>query len=152
MQGERPFLDADECLADDATGAEALLEATRGPATRIGLLPVISAVDLEDQVAHSTSWLPRLLLEMPHWQPSPDFFIVLGDLLLDWALAHPAQAEQEFLPLVESAVVRIVDLIHGCGLYSDCSLTASRLPLAAFRGTSLILDVGARLAKDGPRP
>ncbi|MCF7996766.1 MAG: glycosyltransferase [Chromatiaceae bacterium] len=218
------ILDADERLADDAAGAEALIEATRGPATRIGLLPVISAFDLEDQVAHSTSWLPRLLpasvryqgrvheqpcselprvrlpmpihhsgyrraalarkhgrnrrllqamleerpedaylhyqlgkddevygafaeaaehdqralqwvapqqgyrhdlvvrllyvlkragqletaiqlaeQEMPHWQQSPDFFFVLGDLLLDWAIAHPAQAEQEFLPLVDSA-------------------------------------------------
>ncbi|MBK5941181.1 tetratricopeptide repeat-containing glycosyltransferase [Halochromatium roseum] len=218
------ILDADERLAPDAAGTRALAEATRGPATAIGLLPVISAFDLDGQVAHSTSWLPRLLpaavryqgrvheqpvstlprvrvpmpiqhsgyrraalarkrgrnrqlllamlderpedaylhyqlgkdcevyqafdeaaehyqralpmvaprqgyrhdlvirllyvlkragqletaiqlanQEMPHWQQSPDFFFVLGDLLLDWAMAHPAQAEQEFLPLVESA-------------------------------------------------
>ncbi|MEA1052315.1 hypothetical protein U5801_21270 [Lamprobacter modestohalophilus] len=54
-------------------------------------------------MAHSTAWLPRLLPEMPHWQPSPDVFFVLGDLLLDGAIAHPAQAEQAFLPLVDTA-------------------------------------------------
>lgn len=218
------ILDADERLAQDAQGVQTLAETTRRPATAIGLLPVISAFDLDDQVAQSTSWLPRLLpgsvryqgrvheqpvsdlprvrlpitihhsgyrraalahkrgrnralllamlaeqpedgylhyqlgkdcevyqdfaeaakhyqhalqwvslqqgyrhdlvvrllfvlkrsgqleaaiqlanQEMPRWQHSPDFFFVMGDLLLDWAIQHPAQAEQEFLPMVEAA-------------------------------------------------
>lgn len=47
--------------------------------------------------------------EMPHWQGSPDFFFTLGDLLLDRALASPAQAG-ELLPLIESSWLRAVQI------------------------------------------
>lgn len=40
--------------------------------------------------------------EMPHWPDSPDYFFVLGDLLLDFALAHPEQAD-ELLPMIRDA-------------------------------------------------
>jgi len=41
--------------------------------------------------------------ERGRWGQSPDFFFVLGDLLLDWALTHPQDAEQSILPMVEAA-------------------------------------------------
>lgn len=41
--------------------------------------------------------------EMPHWPESPDFFFVLGDLLLDRAMADPAHAIAHWLPLAEGA-------------------------------------------------
>ncbi len=40
--------------------------------------------------------------EMPNWPDSPDFYFVLGDVLLAFASTHPEQA-QDILPMVESA-------------------------------------------------
>jgi tetratricopeptide (TPR) repeat protein len=40
--------------------------------------------------------------EMPHWPDSPDFYFVLGDVLLDHAVAHPEQAA-EVVPMIDSA-------------------------------------------------
>jgi len=37
--------------------------------------------------------------EMPHWSHSPDFFFVLGNLLLERAIADPGQAVHHWLPL-----------------------------------------------------
>lgn len=48
--------------------------------------------------------------EMPHWQHSPDFFFVLGDLLLDWATLNPATAFEQLLPVVESSWLRCLEL------------------------------------------
>lgn len=47
--------------------------------------------------------------EMPRWSASPDFFFTLGDLLLDWAAARPAQAAQ-LLPVAESSWRRALDI------------------------------------------
>ncbi len=41
--------------------------------------------------------------ELIHWQDSPDFFFVLGNLLLDRALSEPGQAIDHWLPLAQSA-------------------------------------------------
>ena len=48
--------------------------------------------------------------EMANWQHSPDFFFVLGDLLLDWANLNPATAFQELLPIVESSWLKCLEL------------------------------------------
>ena len=48
--------------------------------------------------------------EMPNWQHSPDFFFVLGDLLLDWANLNPATAFEELLPIVESSWLKCLEL------------------------------------------
>ncbi|MDL2358253.1 MAG: glycosyltransferase [Pseudomonadota bacterium] len=48
--------------------------------------------------------------EMKNWQHSPDFFFVLGDLLLDWASLNPATAFQELLPIVESSWLKCLEL------------------------------------------
>ena len=49
-------------------------------------------------------------IEMKNWQHSPDFFFVLGDLLLDWATLNPATAFQELLPIVESSWLKCLEL------------------------------------------
>jgi glycosyltransferase involved in cell wall biosynthesis len=48
--------------------------------------------------------------EMDNWQHSPDFFFVLGDLLLDWANLNPATAFQHLLPIVESSWLKCLEL------------------------------------------
>jgi tetratricopeptide (TPR) repeat protein len=48
--------------------------------------------------------------ELANWQHSPDFFFVLGDLLLDWAGLNPATAFQELLPIVESSWLKCLAL------------------------------------------
>jgi len=47
--------------------------------------------------------------ELPRWGDSPDFHFMLGDLLLDQALADPARAA-ELLPLIESSWQRAVTI------------------------------------------
>lgn len=61
---------------------------------------------------------------MPLWQESPDFFFVLGNLLMDRAMTDPAHALDEWLPLAEFAWERCLDIgerpdlqgaVHGRG-------------------------------------
>lgn len=54
--------------------------------------------------------------EMARWGGSPDFFFVFGDLMLDWAILHPAQAEREFLPMVEASWLRCLEIGDQPGL------------------------------------
>lgn len=49
-------------------------------------------------------------VEMPNWLESPDFFFVVGNLALDRALADPAQAMEEWLPLALSAWERCLEI------------------------------------------
>lgn len=46
--------------------------------------------------------LERAQVELPRWRHSPDFFFVLGDLLLDWATEQPTLAPG-LLPMMEDA-------------------------------------------------
>lgn len=46
--------------------------------------------------------------EMPRWAESPDFFFVLGDLLLGHAIADPARAVDQWLPLASGAWERAI--------------------------------------------
>ena len=46
--------------------------------------------------------------EMPRWAESPDFFFVLGDLLLHHAIADPARAVDQWLPLASGAWERAI--------------------------------------------
>jgi glycosyltransferase involved in cell wall biosynthesis len=41
--------------------------------------------------------------EMAHWEESPDFFFVLGNLVLDRAVSDPANAVDQWLPIAVSA-------------------------------------------------
>jgi glycosyltransferase involved in cell wall biosynthesis len=48
--------------------------------------------------------------EMPNWQHSPDFFFVLGDLLLDFATLNPATAYEELMPMIESSWLKCLEI------------------------------------------
>lgn len=47
--------------------------------------------------------------EMARWSESPDFYFVLGDLLLDWATCEPGRAG-DLLPMVEACWQRCLEL------------------------------------------
>lgn len=62
--------------------------------------------------------------EMPNWPESPDFYFVLGNLLLDQAIADPAQALDQWLPLAAGCWERCLTIgerpdlegsMPGCG-------------------------------------
>jgi glycosyltransferase involved in cell wall biosynthesis len=59
------------------------------------------------QLEQVVSMAGDALNEMAH---SPDFFFTLGDLCLDAAVAHPLQAEREWLPMATSAWLRCLDI------------------------------------------
>jgi len=75
-------------------------QAGRSPPWRHDLvlrsLFVLKATGRLDQAVHLAE------AEMAHWPDSPDFFFVLGDVLLDFAMAHPEQAGS-LVPLIEDA-------------------------------------------------
>lgn len=81
--------------------------------------------------------------EMRHWAESPDFFFVLGDLLLDQALADPARAVDQWLPLARGAWERCLAIgerpelegsIAGRGSHlAQHNLDVIRSQLAAMR-------------------
>jgi glycosyltransferase involved in cell wall biosynthesis len=48
--------------------------------------------------------------EIERWPNSPDFYFALGDLYLECASASPERATSEFLPVVESAWKRCLDI------------------------------------------
>lgn len=54
--------------------------------------------------------------EMDHWQHSPDFFFVVGDLFLDWAARNPAAAMQELLPVAEASWLKCLAIGDQPGL------------------------------------
>lgn len=47
---------------------------------------------------------------MGEWPESPDFFFTVGNLFLDWAILHPEQALQQWLPMAEAAWLRCLDI------------------------------------------
>lgn len=48
--------------------------------------------------------------EMGNWQDSPDYFFMLGNLFLDWAVQHPERAYDEWLPMAEEAWLRCLEI------------------------------------------
>ena len=61
------------------------------------------------KLGHFEAALELAAAEQPHWQHSPDYFFTLGDVLLDAALARPAQAA-DWLPLIEQAWLRAIEI------------------------------------------
>ena len=57
-------------------------------------------------VMKATGRLPEAIrlaeVEMPHWPDSPDFFFVMGDVLLEHAMTHREEA-QAVVPMIEAA-------------------------------------------------
>ena len=84
---------------------------------------------------------------MPNWTDSPDFFFVLGNLALDKALANPAHALDQWLPLAESAWERCLEIgerpeleesLQGCGSHlAHHNLEAIRTQMASYTGRNL---------------
>ncbi|MDZ7282761.1 glycosyltransferase [Sphingomonas sanguinis] len=64
---------------------------------------VWTAITIQTQAGRLDEALALADREMPLWPESPDFFFVLGDLLLDRAMADPANAIAHWLPLAEGA-------------------------------------------------
>lgn len=93
---------------------QALQVARTGDAFRHDL--VVRAIFSLKKAQHHAEAIALAEAEMPHWQHSPDFFFVLGDLLLDWAALNPATAFQELLPLVESSWLKCLELGDQPGL------------------------------------
>ena len=58
---------------------------------------------------HFEAALELAAAEQPSWQHSPDYFFTLGDVLLDAAMARPAQAA-EWLPMIELAWLRAIEI------------------------------------------
>ena len=75
--------------------------------------------------------------EMPHWPDSPDFYFVLGDVLLDHAVAHPEQAH-EVVPMIESAWRQCLVIGENPGLEGA---VAGRGSVLAERQLQLLQDV-----------
>ncbi|WP_322964356.1 glycosyltransferase family 2 protein [Sphingomonas fuzhouensis] len=64
---------------------------------------VIHAVPFLAKVGRLDDALTLADGEFPNWQDSPDYFFVLGELLLDLAIAEPGRAVDHWLPLAEGA-------------------------------------------------
>lgn len=83
--------------------------------------------------------------EMPHWGDSPDFFFTVGNLALDRALADPAHAFDQWLPLAASAWEKCLAIgerpeleesLQGCGSHlARHNLETVRAQMAAFAGS-----------------
>lgn len=78
---------------------------------------------------------------MQRWSESPDFFFILGNLLLDHAIDHPSEALDQWLPLAATAWERCLDIgerpdlqgsVHGRGSHLAAhNLAALRSQTAA---------------------
>lgn len=71
-------------------------------------LVVRSLFALKKSGAHEQA-LALAQAEMANWEDSPDFFFVLGDLLLDWAAGAPTLA-RELVPMIESSWLRCLEI------------------------------------------
>lgn len=90
--------------------------------------------------------------EMPHWVQSPDFFFVLGNLLLDEAVADPARAVGEWLPLAAGAWEHCLAIgerpdlegsMPGCGSHlAQHNLDAVRTQMALHMARSELAQLG----------
>ena len=75
--------------------------------------------------------------QMDQWQHSPDFFFVMGNLVLDLAVAHPERAHSELLPLAQTCWERCLEIGEAPGLEDSVAGRGSFLAahnLAVVRG------------------
>jgi len=117
-------------------------EAGRQPAWRHDLvLRTLYVLKASGRVAEA---FDLAQLEMPNWPDSPDFYFVLGDVLLDHAVAHPEQAH-EVVPMIESAWRQCLSIGENPGLEGA---VAGRGSVLAERQLQLLQDVVAALGGD----
>ena len=75
--------------------------------------------------------------QMDQWQHSPDFFFVMGNLVLDLAVAHPERAHAQLLPLAQACWERCLEIGEAPGLEDSVAGRGSFLAahnLAVVRG------------------
>jgi tetratricopeptide (TPR) repeat protein len=70
---------------------------------------VLRALFTQKKLARYEAALDLAQTEMPQWASSPDFYFTLGDLLLDWAAAQPARAE-DLLPMAEASWLQAFEI------------------------------------------
>jgi glycosyltransferase involved in cell wall biosynthesis len=75
----------------------------RHPLVVRGLTALKDAGRLDDALALADA-------EVPNWPASPDFWFAVGDLYLEGASRNPDQALTEYLPVVESAWKRCLEI------------------------------------------
>lgn len=68
-----------------------------------GVTALKTAGRLEEAIALADS-------EATAWPTSPDFFFVVGDLYLEWASRHPERAVKDYLPIVEYAWKKCLEI------------------------------------------
>lgn len=88
--------------------AEALrLAPADAPYRHALVVRAITAFKTAEQFDFALSLADR---ELPNWQASPDFFFALGDLYLEGASRNPVAALTDFLPMVEYAWKRCLEI------------------------------------------
>ncbi|MBX3485940.1 glycosyltransferase [Phenylobacterium sp.] len=87
---------------------EALRLAPAGAPWRHGL--VVRAITALKTAGRLDEALQLAGAEIENWPESPDFYFALGDLYLECAVQAPDRAAREFLPVVESAWKRCLDI------------------------------------------
>ena len=88
-------------------------DAGRQPAWRHDLL--LRTLFVLQALGHTEEAIALAEPEMAHWSDSPDFYFVLGDVLLTRALAHPETAN-DLLPMIESCWQQCLALGDGSTL------------------------------------
>jgi hypothetical protein len=68
-----------------------------------GIIALKTAGRLDDALALADA-------EVATWSDSPDFYFAVGDLYLECASAAPERAMSDFLPIVESAWKRCLEI------------------------------------------
>lgn len=71
---------------------------------------VVQAIHILSKAKRLDDALALAEAEFNNWPESPDFFFVLGDLLLDHAIADPARAVDHWLPLASGAWERCLSI------------------------------------------
>lgn len=109
----------------------------RGPGWRHDL--VLRSLFVLKATGRLAQAVQRAEAEMPLWPDSADFYFVLGDVLLDFAAAHPEQA-QELVPMIRGAWENCLQIgdnpdlegtVHGRGSHlaqANLALLANLLP------------------------
>ena len=99
--------------------------ATRSPAWRHDL--ILRSLYVLKASARMDQAMALAQQEMANWPDSPDFFFVLGDVLLDQAVAHPELAAQ-LVPMMGQAWQRCLAIGENPSLEGSVSGRGSELP------------------------
>jgi glycosyltransferase involved in cell wall biosynthesis len=101
-QARERWVEAADCFVRALPLTPAAL-AYRHPLVVRTLSALKSADRMEEAIAMADA-------ELPHWGASPDFFFVVGDLYLEWASRHPDRAVKDYLPIVEYAWKKCLEI------------------------------------------